>query len=56
LKDLAPTANRIDVLQRVAQHPASRVEELTPRVWKTLFADNPMRSDVYRPEVNNGPF
>jgi transposase len=44
-----------DVLQRVALHPASRVEELTPRAWKTMFVDNPMHSDVYRPDVNNGP-
>jgi transposase len=37
----------IDVLQRVSQHPASRVAELTPRLWKTLFADNPLRSIAY---------
>lgn len=36
----------VDVLQRVAIHPASKVEELTPRVWKDLFADNPLRSDL----------
>ena len=28
-------------------HPASKVEQLTPRVWKTLFAANPLRSDLY---------
>ena len=37
----------VDVLQRVADHPASRVDELTPRRWKTLFADNPLRSDLH---------
>ncbi len=37
----------IDVLQRISTHPASRVEELTPRRWKELFADKPMRSDLY---------
>jgi transposase len=37
----------VDVLQRVAHHPAARVHELTPRVWKSLFADKPMRSDLY---------
>ena len=36
-----------DVLQRVAQHPAARVAELTPRLWKVHFADNPLRSDLY---------
>jgi transposase len=54
LHGVDPHTYLIDVLQRVAQHPASRVEELTPRVWKTLFASNPMRSDVYDPTVNNG--
>jgi transposase len=34
----------IDVLQRVGQHPASRVDELTPRLWKQHFAANPLRS------------
>ena len=38
----------VDVLQRVGQHPAKRVVELTPRVWKTLFADRPLRSDLDR--------
>jgi hypothetical protein len=28
----------VDVLQRVGQHPASRVAELTPRLWKRHFA------------------
>lgn len=35
-----------DVLLRIATHPADRVDELTPRLWTTLFADNPMTSDV----------
>ena len=35
-----------DVLLRIAHHPAGRVGELTPRRWKTLFADDPMTSDV----------
>ena len=54
LHNIDPHTYLIDVLQRVAEHPASRVEELTPRVWKTMFADDPMRSDVYRPNVNYG--
>ena len=36
----------VDVLQRINTHPASRVEELTPRLWKERFADNPIRSDL----------
>ena len=35
-------------LEGVGEHPAARVIELTPRVWKTLFADNPLRSDLDR--------
>jgi len=37
-----------DVLQRIGQHPASLVEQLTPHLWKTLFAKNPLRSDLYQ--------
>lgn len=37
----------VDVLQRVGQHPASRVHELTPRLWKQHFAANPLRSALY---------
>ena len=33
-------------LQRVSQHPAKDVIDLTPRVWKTKFAHDPMRSDI----------
>ena len=35
----------VDVLQRIAIHPDSRVEELTPRLWKDLFAHEALRSD-----------
>ena len=55
LHGVDPHTYLIDVLQRVGEHPASRTEELTPRVWKTMFANDPMRSDVYTPDVNNGP-
>jgi hypothetical protein len=34
----------VDVLQRVQEHPAKRVHELTPRLWADHFADAPMRS------------
>jgi transposase len=37
----------IDVLQRVGQHPAARVAELTPRLWKQHFAANPLRSALH---------
>jgi IS66 C-terminal element len=37
----------VDVLQRVSQHPASRVAELTPRFWKANFSREPLRSDLY---------
>ncbi len=26
----------VDVLQRIGQHPASQVHQLTPRLWKQL--------------------
>jgi len=34
----------VDVLQRISRHPASKAIELTPRLWKDTFADNPLRS------------
>ena len=37
----------VDVLQRVGQHPASRVAELTPRLWNQNFAANPLRSALH---------
>ncbi|ASJ74625.1 IS66 family transposase [Granulosicoccus antarcticus] len=47
LQGINPYTYLVDVLQRVSIHPASRVEELTPRLWKEHFADNPLRSDIY---------
>ena len=44
LHGIDPYTYLVDVLQRVGQHPASRVEELTPRLWKERFAANPLRS------------
>ena len=46
LQGINPYTYLVDVLQRVGLHPASQVEELTPRVWKTKFADNFLTSDV----------
>ena len=48
LHGVHPYTYLVDVLQRVDQHPAQRVEELTPRVWKTKFADNPLKSMLDR--------
>ena len=47
MQGIDPATYLVDVLQRVAIHPASQVEELTPRRWKDLFADNPLRSDLH---------
>ena len=46
LHDIDPYTYLVDVLQRVGQHPAVRVAELTPRLWKEHFAAVPLRSDV----------
>ena len=48
LQSVNPYTYLVDVLQRVARHPARGVIELTPRVWKTRFADGPLRSDLQR--------
>lgn len=47
LHDIDPYTYLVDVLQRIGVHPASRVAELTPRMWKQRFATEPMRSDVH---------
>jgi transposase len=39
-----PYTYLVDVLQRVGQHPAALVHELTPRLWKQRFANAPLRS------------
>jgi hypothetical protein len=44
LHGIDPYTYLVDVLQRISEHPASRVAELTPRLWKKHFAANPMRS------------
>ena len=36
----------VDVLQRISVYPAKQAIELTPRMWKSLFADAPLRSDL----------
>jgi len=46
LHGIDPYTYLVDVLQRISEHPASRVTELTPRLWKKHFAANPLRSDI----------
>jgi hypothetical protein len=48
LHDIHPCMYLIDVLQRISIHPASKVGELAPRVWKETFADNPLRSVLHK--------
>jgi transposase len=47
LHGVDPYIYLVDVLQRISEHPASRVAELTPRLWKQHFAANPIRSDIH---------
>jgi hypothetical protein len=49
LQGISPSVYLTDVLQRVSEHPARDVIDLTPRRCKVLFADNPLRSDLDRP-------
>jgi hypothetical protein len=48
LHDINPHTYLTDVLQRVSHHPMKNIEELTPRLWKEKFADQPMRSMIYK--------
>jgi len=46
--DVNPYAYLVDVLQRISLHPDQQIIELTPRVWKKKFADEPLLSDLAR--------
>lgn len=46
LHGINPYTYLVDVLQRVAIHPATDVAELTPLQWKNKFAENFLTSDV----------
>ena len=46
LQGVDPYTYLVDVLQRISEHPASQALDLTPRVWKTKFSHNPMKSDL----------
>jgi transposase len=48
LHGIHPYTYLIDVLLRISFHPASKVEELTPRLWKEKFAGNPLRSVLHK--------
>jgi hypothetical protein len=37
----------VDLLQRVGQHPAPLVHQLTPRIWNEMFAASLLRSDLH---------
>jgi hypothetical protein len=54
LYEISPYDYLVDVLQRVGVHPATRVAELTPRLWKQHFAANPLRSDFYSKSPASG--
>jgi hypothetical protein len=47
LHGIDPYTYLVDVLQRLGVHPASKVAELTPRLWKQHFAANPLRSALH---------
>lgn len=46
MHDINPMTYLIDVLQRIETHPDRDIAQLTPRLWKMHFADNPLRSDL----------
>jgi len=46
LHDIDPYVYLTDVLQRVSIHPQALIEQLTPRLWKQHFSDDPMQSDL----------
>ena len=43
MHEIDPYVYLVDVLQRTATHPARDVHQLTPRLWKEHFADDPIR-------------
>jgi len=50
LHDVDPYVYLVDVLQRIDTHPIDRVAELTPRLWKQRFGDDPIGSVLDRRE------
>ena len=50
LQGINPDTYLVDVLQRVSQHPAKGVLDLTPRIWKDKFSGHFLTSEL----ANNG--
>ena len=48
MQGINPNVYLTDVLQRVSQHPSSKVAELTPKNWKEKYAGNFLKSDLDR--------
>ena len=46
LQDVNPNVYLTDVLQRVTTYSKDDMIELTPRLWKEKFAENPLLSDL----------
>ena len=46
LQRVNPYTYLVNVLQRIGEHLASRVVDLTPQVWKAKFSHAPKRSDL----------
>ena len=46
LQGIDPYVYLTDVLQRISIHPNNEIDQLTPRLWKLHFADDPMQSDL----------
>jgi len=46
LHDIDPYTYLVDVMQRVQIHPNSEISQLTPRLWKKHFSQDPMGSDL----------
>lgn len=48
LHNVDPYDYLVDVLQRIDQHPAANVAQLTPRLWKAHFSQQPLHSDLHQ--------
>lgn len=46
LHSVDPYKYLVDILQRIALHPARQVEDLIPRNWKTRFGSNPLKAPL----------
>jgi len=46
LQEINPYHYLVNVLQRVSMHPASKIAELTPRIWKEKFGNDFLTSDL----------